>query len=624
MAFKDAPVRRKLMISILLTSVVVMLLMLGAFLTFDYIDLNKAMVRQASAISAITAANSTAALAFENPRDAREILAALKAEPHIEAVAIYDRNGDLFSHYPETLSNADFPSAPGQIGYRFGKSHLIMYQAIVERDRRLGTLYLNFETRTVLEEWLWESVRLALVVIGVALIVAYLLSHALQRQISSPILALAKTVRHISDMEDFSVRASKHGDDEIGLLTNGFNDMLARIQEREGALRAANDALSVENVERERAEKKAAWLASFPERNPNPVLELDLTGEVIHYANPSAHRLFPDLLDRRPCHPVLDGLVKAAGDLLDGKMQSVQREIAVGAIFFSQMLTYIPETQRLRAYHTDITERKHAEDALQDAKHELERKVTERTAELLVAKEQAESSDRLKSEFLATMSHELRTPLNAIIGFTGTLLMKLAGPLTADQQRQLTTVRSSARHLLSLINDVLDVAKVESGRFTLKVELTSCNSVVEEVATTLRQSAEKKGLAFDVRLPDEDVIIPTDRRTLSQIVINLINNAIKYTDVGNVVVTVARVREAEGIVTAISVADTGSGIRSEDQAKLFQAFSQVDSSSTRRFEGTGLGLHLSQKLAALLGGQITLVSEYGKGSTFTLHIPEST
>ena len=622
MAFKDAPVRRKLMISILLTSVVVMLLMLGAFLAFDYIDLKKATVRQASAISAITAANSTAALAFENPQDAREILAALKAEPHIEAAAIYDRNGDLFSHYPGTLSNADFPSTPGEIGYRFGKSQLIMYQAIVERDRRLGTLYVNFETRTVLEEWLWESMRLALVVIGVALIVAYLLSRALQRQISGPILALAKTVRHISDVEDFSVRASKHGDDEIGLLTNGFNDMLARIQERESALRAANDALRAENIERERAEKKAAWLASFPERNPNPVLELDLTGEVIHYANPSAHRLFPDLLDRRSSHPVFDGLVKAAGDLLDGKTQSVQREIVVGAIFFSQMLTYIPETRRLRAYHTDITERKRAEEALQGAKHELERKVLERTAELQVAKEQAESSDRLKSEFLATMSHELRTPLNAIIGFTGTLLMKLAGPLTADQERQLTTVRSSARHLLSLINDVLDVAKVESGRFTLKVELTSCNSVVEEVATTLRQSAEKKGLAFEVRLPDDDVIIPTDRRTLSQIVINLINNAIKYTDVGNVVVTVARVREAEGV--AIGIADTGSGIRSEDQAKLFQAFSQVDSSSTRRFEGTGLGLHLSQKLAALLGGRITLVSEYGKGSTFTLRIPEST
>jgi len=220
------------------------------------------------------------------------------------------------------------------------------------------------------------------------------------------------------------------------------------------------------------------------------------------------------------------------------------------------------------------------------------------------------------------MSHELRTPLNAIIGFTGTLLMRLAGPLTPDQERQLTTVRSSARHLLSLINDVLDVAKVESGRFTLKLEPTSCNSVVEEVATTLRQSAEKKGLAFEVRLPEQDVIIPADRRTLSQIVINLVNNAIKYTDFGNVVVSVARIRDSQGIATTIGVADTGSGIRSEDQAKLFQAFSQVDSSSTRRFEGTGLGLHLSQKLAALLGGQITLVSEYGKGSTFTLRIPE--
>ena len=622
MAFRDFPVRRKLMVSILLTSVVVMLLMLGAFLMFDYIDLNKATVRQASAISAIISANSTAALAFENPQDAREILAALKAEPHIEEAAIYDRNGNLFSHYPDTLTNADVPSAPGAPGYHFGKSQLVMYQAIVERDRQLGTLNLNFETSSVLEEWLWESVRIALVVIGIALMVAYLLSHALQRQISGPILALAKTVRHISDAEDFSLRASKHGNDEIGLLTTGFNDMLVRIQERESALRAANDALRTENVERELAEKKATWLASFPERNPNPVLELDLTGEVIHYANPSAHRLFPDLLDRRRRHPVFDGLVEAAGDLLHGKTQSVQREIAVGAIFFSQMLTYIPETRRLRAYHTDITERKRAEDALQDAKHDLERKVMERTAELQVAKEQAESSDRLKSDFLATMSHELRTPLNAIIGFTGTLLMRLAGPLTPDQERQLTTVRSSARHLLSLINDVLDVAKVESGRFTLKLEPTSCNSVVEEVATTLRQSAEKKGLAFEVRLPEQDVIIPADRRTLSQIVINLVNNAIKYTDFGNVVVSVARVRDSEGIVTTIGVADTGSGIRSEDQAKLFQAFSQVDSSSTRRFEGTGLGLHLSQKLAALLGGQITLVSEYGKGSTFTLRIPE--
>ena len=253
----------------------------------------------------------------------------------------------------------------------------------------------------------------------------------------------------------------------------------------------------------------------------------------------------------------------------------------------------------------DISERRHFERVLQEKNIELEAA--------------AEAKDR----FLANMSHELRTPLNAIIGFTGTLLMRLAGPLLPDQEKQLQTVLGSAKHLLSLINDLLDLAKIESGKVELNFVPVSFAEVIAEVAAVLRPLAEKKAVEFVVNVPDEALVAHADRRALSQIVINLANNAIKFTDGGGRVTLLLRrsLRDGQALIE-ISVADTGCGIRDEDHASLFQAFAQLDSSSTRHHEGTGLGLHLSQKLATLLGGRITLQSEIGKGSTFTLVIPE--
>ncbi|HET6546335.1 MAG TPA: ATP-binding protein [Rhodanobacteraceae bacterium] len=620
MTLRDLPIRQKLTASILLASAVVMLLMLGMFLAYNFLELRQTTVRQVSTIGEITASNSTAALAFANPQDAREILSALKAEQHIVAAAVYDQDGVLFAHYPDGRAIASFPSAPGDVGYRFGESQLAGFQPIEERDRRLGTLYLKFDTGTLMKEWLWGSLRITLAVMGIVLIVAWLLSQVLQRQVSLPILALAATAKNISERRDFSVRAQKHGHDETGQLTDAFNDMLAGIQDREQALQAANEALREENAVRRRAEERAAWLASFPERNPNPIVELDLTAGVVHYANPAAARVFPDLPAQGLRHSLLDGLREAATALVDGEMPALHREIPVDGFLFSQTINYIEESRRLRVYSTDISERKHAEEALRNAKQDLEHKVAERTAELRSAKDQAESSDRLKSEFLANMSHELRTPLNAIIGFTGTLLMKLPGPLTQAQEKQLSTIRGSARHLLSLINDLLDVAKIESGKVELKFEPISCAGLIDEVATTLRPLAERKGLDFRTELPAGDIVVRTDRRALSQIVINLASNAIKFTETGSVVVAASRRRQPGGMGTELEFSDTGCGIRSEDQARLFQAFTQLDSSTTRRYEGTGLGLHLSQKLADLLGARITFRSEYGKGSTFTLTI----
>lgn len=251
----------------------------------------------------------------------------------------------------------------------------------------------------------------------------------------------------------------------------------------------------------------------------------------------------------------------------------------------------------------DITDRKRAERALQEKHAELEK------------------ASRAKDNFLATMSHELRTPLNAILGFTGTLLMRLPGPLTGDQEKQLRTVQTSARHLLSLINDLLDLAKIESGKVELHPVPILCSGVIQEVATALRPMAEAKGLRFDTVVPPENPTVLADRRALCQILLNLVNNAIKFTESGSVSLEVAR-READGgAVTEFTVTDTGTGIRPEDRAKLFQAFAQL-AASGRRQEGTGLGLHLSGKLAELLGGKITVRSDPGRGSAFTLTLAE--
>ena len=220
------------------------------------------------------------------------------------------------------------------------------------------------------------------------------------------------------------------------------------------------------------------------------------------------------------------------------------------------------------------------------------------------------------------MSHELRTPLNAVLGFTGTLLMRLPGPLTADQEKQLRTVQTSARHLLSLINDLLDLAKIESGKIELHPEPVICQSVIQEVSVALRPLAESKGLQFDTKVPAQDLIVLADRRALTQILLNLANNAIKFTEKGGVCLEVAGRVTERGAVTEFKVIDTGIGIGPNDQTKLFQAFSQVDPSLKRRHEGTGLGLHLSGKLAELLGGKITFKSELGLGSTFCLALGE--
>ena len=265
----------------------------------------------------------------------------------------------------------------------------------------------------------------------------------------------------------------------------------------------------------------------------------------------------------------------------------------------------------------DITERKRAEQEVRDLNTTLEQRVTERTAELAAAKDRAEEADRLKSTFLATMSHELRTPLNSIIGFTGIILQELAGPINAEQRKQLEMVRESSRHLLALINDVLDISKIEAGQLEVRIEPFDLRALIEKVVGIVKPMADKKGLAIRVELAPEIDAFASDERRVEQILFNLLNNAIKFTDHGGVTLSAGSLPDA----LRISVADTGVGIQPENLGKLFQPFHQIDSGLTRQYEGTGLGLAICRRLADLLGGEIHATSEWGKGSVFSFTLP---
>jgi protein-histidine pros-kinase len=252
----------------------------------------------------------------------------------------------------------------------------------------------------------------------------------------------------------------------------------------------------------------------------------------------------------------------------------------------------------------DVTQRKLFEQSLRETNVKLE------------------AAGRAKDRFLASMSHELRTPLNAILGFTGTLLMGLPGPLTPEQTKQLCTVQASGRHLLSLINDLLDLARIEAGKLELNVVSISCQELMEEVVVGLQPLAAVKGVKLGLVAPSKPLEIRSDRRALSQILINFTNNAIKFTDKGCVRLLAEQDTAGDAPVTRFTVIDTGVGIKQGDQERLFAAFEQIAAESAQPYEGTGLGLYISQTLATFIGASISFTSEPGHGSAFSVELSD--
>jgi signal transduction histidine kinase len=276
------------------------------------------------------------------------------------------------------------------------------------------------------------------------------------------------------------------------------------------------------------------------------------------------------------------------------------------------------ETERSAVLRTEIEERRRAETELARNRDELERLVHERTENLEMAMRQLVEANEAKSRFLANMSHELRTPLNSIIGFTGVMRQGMAGPLSDEQERQLKMVDRSSRHLLGLINQVLDLSRIESGRETVDRDTFDVAGLLAEVVEVIEPlaAAQNLSIAIDRTELGELASVTTDRGKLRQILLNLAGNAVKFTDRGGVRLSVREM----GDTVVVTVADTGIGIAPEHLSAVFDEYRQISGSREAKPQGTGLGLTVSRRLARLLGGDIQVASALGAGSRFSVVI----
>ncbi len=496
----------------------------------------------------------------------------------------------------------------------------------------MGTVFLEGDTVEYKQLLSGYLLFFGLIVAAVSL-GAYAMAGRLQRPISNPILELAWVTKMVTSSRDYSIRAGKRSEDEVGVLIDGFNEMLGQIQNRDAELSHAREDLErrvderTVELEQEVADRQRAQEA-LHESEGRIRLLLDSTAEAIFgidregkctFCNPATLRLLGhekvEALLGRFMHEVMhhshaDGTpypvaeCSIANSLRLGEGIHSDDEIfwrADGTNFPAEYWAYPirKEGEAVGAVVTflDITGRKRGQ------------------AALLEAKEAAEAGSRAKSEFLANMSHEIRTPMNGIIRMTE---LALDTPLTAEQRDYLSLVKSSADSLLHVINDILDFSKIEAGKLELEKTEFDIRDLLRDTLKTMAFRASKKNLELSVHVsPNVPRSVLGDPTRLRQLIVNLVANAIKFTEAGSIVVDAGLDASAGSEIRMhIFVSDTGMGIPPEKQEIIFESFAQADGSTTRRFGGTGLGLTISRQLVELMGGRMWVESEVGKGSTF--------
>lgn len=390
---------------------------------------------------------------------------------------------------------------------------------------------------------------------------------------------------------------------------------------------------ATERGARERAEARfrevARRMTALIDAAPVPVFGLDAEGRVLDVWNPAAERVFgwrrdevlgrrlPIVLEDDAHHAEFDAMqrqVLGGDELLGLEARCRRRDGSVGHVSVSaSRITMADGDFGVMVVAEDITARHQAAEALRIARDELEKHVAERTAELAAARDRAEEADRIKTEFLANISHELRTPLNSIIGFSSLLLSGAPGAVNDEQEKQLTIVRRAGERLLALIEDILDISRLQASDTRLPCEPTPLRDMLLRAADTMRPQAIAKGLAIHTEI--EYCAALAERRRLEQVVNNLVSNAVKYTDHGEVIV---RCRRTDGQVE-IAVEDTGRGIPAAELERLFVPFAQLGGGEAGR-PGAGLGLAISRRLVEAMGGSISVDSEPGRGSVFIVRL----
>jgi len=618
MNFQNLPLKKKLILLQLLVVFAALVLYSGFRFMNDARIYRESISTKLVSMENMLGYNSAAALNFRDSEDAAKTLMSLEAEVHVTHAWIRDASGGVFAAYRKPGQNPEPPpDLDGDAEAVKGRT-LILSRRILQDGEVIGSVLLLYDLSNYRKILLRNYLAAGLALFG-SLGIALLLALFSHRALSAPILRLVEIIGHVSRTKDLSIRILEPRKDEIGVLYRGFNDMLAEIHSREQDRdRAAAALRESEEKYRTLVEKAKDGIVIIQDQrfayvNPSLVAmsgssaeELIGTPFIQHVAEEEVGKLARYYEDR------IQGHESASMYETVFKTKSGER---IHAEVNAAHIPYNGKPADLVIIR-NINERKKAEADIRKLNETLERRVEERTRELASANERLIELDRLKSMFLASMSHELRTPLNSILGFSGLLLMGMSGELNPEQAKQLSMVQASAAHLLELINEILDISKIESGRVDLAIESFPIADVVTETLKAVTPLAEAKGLALAANVPG-DLVCQSDRRRIKQVLTNLLGNAIKFSDQGGVRVDVA----ASGEDLTVSVSDSGIGIRPGDIDKLFNPFSQIDMSSTKQYEGTGLGLYLCRKIMTHLHGEISVQSEFGRGSTFTFVLP---
>lgn len=582
-------------------------------------------IEQAIALSrslAVSSANSVASLDIMG---LQELVDALNGYPDLIFSLVTDDKGMVLAHTDHTRIGqhvSDMPNEP--VRKLIGTSQLLVDVAMPVQVLRqhVGWVRVGIAQTGVMQK-LDEITRNGILYAFVAILIGSLLAWCIGRRITNRLYVL-KSVMDDIRAGDTDVRSALTGSDEVADLSAGFNGMLDKMAQQVTERNMATEAQQ-KSEERMRLffERQTVGMAiTSPEKgwlqvNDELCRMLGYPPEEL-YRKAWAEMTYPEDLaaDETQFNRLLSGEIDEFSlekrfFRKDGSV--VYTDISVGCVRRPD-----GSVDYALALLGDITSRKQAEAELLRHRDHLEELVEARTTELAAANERLKEIDRLKSMFIASMSHELRTPLNSVIGFSSILLNEWIGSLNDEQKKSLTSILRSGKHLLSLINDVIDVSKIEAGMIEVSREDFELAELLTEVEQTLAKDAQDRRLSLSI----EQISLPmsTDRRRLLQCLFNLVSNGLKFTESGGVTVEV-RHDERKRTLT-VAVTDTGIGIRVEDQPKLFQPFSRIQSHLSATVLGTGLGLYLTKKIIVeILHGEITVTSELGSGSTFTMSIP---
>jgi len=568
----------------------------------------------------LIATTITAAVTFEDVRGAEEILEGLRADPDVIAACVHRANGAQLAEYRRDPQDRTPRWGGVASGHRFVRDALEMVRPVVLKGQIIGHVHLTYDLVPLHRDLRTQALVMSgvmLVAVGLAVICA----SRIQRIISRPVTELCESASRVARTQDYSIRADKFGDDELGRLTDAFNDMLARIEAADAALRRSRRDLEdivgrrTAALRQSEARIRAViedvdailWEARVPPWRYTFVSKR--TEVLLGYA--AQEWCTDDDFRRRLIHP--DDHARAIQISSDAIARCEDHRVEYRAFRSDGRVLWLRDVVRvirqlsgevmLRGITIDITPQK-------------------RTAlELAEARARAEAASRVKSEFLANVSHEIRTPMTAILGFASHLLDR---ELTNEERREaVDTIRRNGENLLNLLNDVLDLSKIEAGKFD--VQLCACDParILEDVVRLMRPGAEAKGLSLETSVSaDIARTISTDPNRLRQILTNLVGNAIKFTSAGFLRVEARMALHASKPTLEVDVVDSGIGMTPEQGRTLFQPFQQADASMTRRFGGTGLGLAISRRLAELLGGAVDLVeSAPRRGSRFRVRLP---